>query len=261
MNEKTKHRSLRLRARRGVTLIELLVVLVILTAVGGLVVPIISDALARTHFAKCSTTIPELTSQLQRSYAQNIRFPDTYDSLINDGGGLFDKIPGGDAGGQLSVATLTQAQVDGFAALGVTEVVDLDPSIDGDATWEVAPVGKTPRALADGGEVVVLDPAGVSAASLTLKRHLSDPTTQYVVFGLGNNSTATGPTGLWVEAPTHFGGEDVMNPRDVYQRYVTVFSMNDAGDVVFERAAALHPDGMDGGEAHLIGFYEETDEG
>ncbi|MEL6612910.1 MAG: hypothetical protein AAFQ53_12495, partial [Bacteroidota bacterium] len=82
----------------------------------------------------------------------------------------------------------------------------------------------------------------------------------YVVLGLGNPCSAVGPSGLFAESPTHFGGDDVMSPRDVYQRYVAVFSVNSDNDVRFESAASIHTDGLDGGEAHVRGFYEETAE-
>ncbi len=261
MNLANRTRRKILARRRGLTLIELVVVLTVLTALGGILVPVVGNMIARTHFAKCSVTIPDITRQMTRSFASDLRYPDQWDSLINDAGGLFDKTPGGNAGGNLEAITLTQDQVNGLAALGITSVVDLDPTIDGDATWDVAPLGKPPRALAADGEVAAMVNAGDSVVSLNLKRHLIDPTTRYIVFGIGNNCTAVGPTGLFVESPTHFGGEDAMNPRDVYQRYAAIFSVNGAGDVNFECAASIHPDGLDGAEAHVRGYYDETAEG
>jgi hypothetical protein len=256
---KLNTRNLSRRNREaGLTLIELVVVLTVLTALGGILVPVIGNMISRTHFAKCAVTIPDITRSLARSFASDLRYPDQWDSLVADDGGLFSKLPGGDAGGDLSIATLSAEQVGGLAALGIESVVDLDNTIDGDATWDVAELGKELRPLVEGGEVVVLLPGGASAKSLNLKRHDVDGTTQYVVFGIGNNCTAVGPTGLFVESPTHFGGEDAMNPRDVYQRYAAIFSMNGAGDVNFECAASIHPDGLDGAEAHIRGYYDET---
>ncbi|MEM8883031.1 MAG: type II secretion system protein [Planctomycetota bacterium] len=250
----------RFAPQRGLTLIELVVVLTVLTALGSLLVPVIDNMISRTHFAKCSITIPDVSRNIMRSFAADLTYPDRWDSLIDaaDGSSLFPRNPGGaDVGGELTTATLTQQQVDGLAALGITEVVDLDATAD-DATWASAPLGAGIRTLASGETVAVLNTAGNSVRSLNLKRHLDDATVEYIVFGIGNNSTAVGPTGLFNEAPTHFGGEDAMNPIDVYQRYCVVFSVNGEGDVHFELACSVHPDGFDGAEAHVIGYYEET---
>lgn len=263
--------------RPGLTLIELVVVLTILTALGGLLVPVIGNMIARTHFAKCAVSIPDITRQISRSFASDLTYPDRWDSLISadDGTSLYPDMPGGpDVSGELTTITLTAAQAEGLNALGITQVVDLEPTIisggtAGNATWDSAPLGAAPvRALADGATVAVLNKAGASVDSLNFKRHFGpdgiegtsddDASVEYIVFGIGNNSSAVGPSGLFVESPTHFGGEDAMNPIDVYQRYCVVFSVDGDGTVQFEAACSVHPDGFDGAEAHVIGYYEET---
>ena len=262
--------------RRGLTLIELVVVLTILTALGGILVPVIGNMIDHTHFAKCSVTIPDITRNITRSFTADLTYPDRWDSLISaaDGTSLYPDLPGGSTvSGELTTATLTAAQADGLAALGITTVIDLEPTVANggtaeDATWSPAPLGAPARALADGETVAVLSKAGASVVSLNLKRHFGpdgiegtaddDGSVEYIVFGIGNNSTAVGPSGLFVESPTHFGGEDAMNPIDVYQRYCAIFSVDGEGDVRFETAASVHPEGFDGAEAHVIGYYEET---
>ncbi|MEL6612909.1 MAG: type II secretion system protein, partial [Bacteroidota bacterium] len=167
----------RVTARRaGLTLIELVVVLTILTALGGLLVPIIGGMIDRTHFAKCAVTIPDLSRQISRSYASNLRYPDTWDSLMDVAapGTLFPKLPGGgDAGGELVAGTIDGAQAAAFIAIGITEVVDLDATLDGDATWDVS-IALNVRPLDPGGtnSVATLVRTGPSARGLNLKRHL-----------------------------------------------------------------------------------------
>lgn len=263
--------------RPGLTLIELVVVLTILTALGGILVPVIGNMIARTHFAKCSVTIPDITRNISRSFASDLTYPDRWDSLISaaDGTSLYPNNPGGpDVSGELTTVTLTADQADGMAAVGITSVVDLEPLVISggtaeNATWDSAPLGTAPvRTLTDGQTVAALNKAGNSVVSLNLKRHFGpdgiegtaddDASVEYIVFGIGNNSTAVGPSGLFVESPTHFGGEDAMNPIDVYQRYCVIFSVDGDGAVQFEAACSVHPDGFDGAEAHVQGYYEET---
>lgn len=269
------HSNLHRAGRRGLTLIELVVVLTILTALGGLLVPVIGNMIARTHFAKCSVTIPDITRQISRSFTSDLRYPNRWDSLIDatDGTSLYSDLPGGSTvNGELATIDLTADQADGLAAVGITQVIDLEPTVANggtaeDATWSVSNTANV-RTLADGETVAVLNKAGNSVGSLNLKRHFGpdgiegttddDATVEYIIFGIGNNSTAVGPSGLFVESPTHFGGEDAMNPIDVYQRYCVIFSIDGDGAVLFEAACSIHPDGFDGAEAHVIGFYEET---
>jgi hypothetical protein len=182
---------------------------------------------------------------------------------------LFTKNPGGPTvSGELLTTTLDAAAVATLDAVGIRTVIDLDDSIPGDATWQVSDLrnsSATARLLAPGGTVAMLNNDGDSVISLNLKRHLNDPTTRYIVFGIGNNCTAVGPSGQFVEAPTHFGGEDVMNPKTVYQRYCVIFSLtgdpgatNPQYRVQFECACSVHPDGFDGTEAHVRNYWEET---
>ncbi|MEM8711989.1 MAG: type II secretion system protein [Planctomycetota bacterium] len=271
--------TLSLTRRSGLTLIELVVVITILTAIGGLLVPVIGGMMSRTHFAKCAVTIPDLTRQISRSFTGNLRYPNRWDSLISnvDGTSLYPNLPGGPSvSGELATLVLNVDQANGLNAIGMTQLVDLEPTVFAggiaeDATWESAPLGQASvRQIATGESVAVLNKLGPSAVSLNLKRHFGpdgvagsaddDPFVEYMVFGVGSNCTAVGPSGLFVEAPTHFGGEDVMNPIDVYQRYCVIFSTDAEGNILFETACSVHPEGFDGGEAHVRGFYQETRE-
>lgn len=254
-------------ARHGLTLIELVVVLTILVALGGLIVPMLPDFLAKTHFAKCSTTIPELNKLWITSFTGDVTYPDGYDSLI-EGAGLFTLLPGnGNAGGQVALGTLSQAEVGALAAIGVTSVYD-HTADTGNATLDSIPNDPTAdldaaRELADGGSVAVLSADALqsvdsSSASLGIDPAKYPADAQFIVFGIGNNCTAVGPKGLMTEAPTHFGGEDVMNPVDFYQRYCVIFAVSAVDETAeFVCACSIHPDGFDGGEAHIRAYYED----
>ncbi|MDG2221944.1 MAG: hypothetical protein P8L85_11210 [Rubripirellula sp.] len=246
--------------RAGLTLIELVVVLTVLVALGGLIVPMLPNFLAKTHFAKCSTTIPELNKLWITSYTGDVQYPNGYDSLI-EGSALSTELPGADAGGELSVGTLAATEVNALAAIGVTAVFDHVASAN--ATLDSVPIdGSTGRTLAEGEEVAILNPIGPSVLSLGIDVAKYDVGTQFVVLGIGNNCNAVGPKGLMVEAPTHFGGEQAMNPVDFYQRYCVIFAVNATdGTAEFVCACSIHPDGFDGAEAHIRAYYEDQQDG
>lgn len=254
------------RQRAGLTLIELVVVLTILVALGGLIVPMLPNFLAKTHFAKCAVTIPEINKLWIGSFTGDIRYPNGYDSLI-EAGALFSELPGVDAGGQAALGILTANEAAALNAIGVNAVYD-HIAASGNATLNSVPRDlSTLRALADGENVAILSPdallpVGSSAASLGIDvgRYAAD--TKFVVFGIGNNCDGVGPKGLMIEAPTHFGGEQVMNPVDFYQRYCVIFAVSDAeGAAEFVCACSIHPDGFDGAEAHITAYYEDQQEG
>jgi len=247
---------------RGLTLIELVVVLTILVALGSLLVPVLGSMLARTHMAKCSTTIPEITKLIQTQYAATLKLPNTWDSLLESGGAsLFADLPGnGNLGGQASTYSLTTDDVDALAGVGITNVVDVDANFDSlndDATIDSFPSGLTPRDLAVGGNLVELTPADVEAAFF-LPAGTADA---YILFGLGNNSSlvGVGAGNPLNEAPTHFGDTAEFNPADVYQRYGVVIGLVGAADereAVLIGACAIHGGGIENAEEHRKEFWE-----
>ena len=259
--------SIRLRQqaspRRGLTLVELVVVLTILVALGGLIVPVLPSMLAKTHQAKCSTTIPEVNKLWIQAYTGDVAYPDGYDSLLDQGQALADTIPGGgNAGGELARGRVTANEAAALAAIGVTTVVDIQDAGNGltdNATVNAAPLGAPTRALTGGGPVAVLaNVPGASSLSLGIKPAAYPTDAKFVVFGIGQNCSGVGSGGLMVEAPIHFGGEDVMNPSEFYQRYCVIFMVSDSEESAeFVCACSVHPDGFDGAEAHIRDYYDD----
>jgi type II secretory pathway pseudopilin PulG len=253
--------------RPGLTLIELVVVLTILTAIGSLLVPVFGSMLARTHMAKCSVTIPEISKLVQTEFAATLRLPNTLDSLLNDDGTtLFVDLPGnssGPVGGQVTPYTLVAGDADALALVGLRNVVDADAAYtsDDDATIDSFPPGLTPRDIVDGDVLVGLDQA--DAEALFFLPGDTSGTHQYLLFGLGNNSSLVGAgNGRPLnEAPTHFGDTAEFNPADVYQRYGLVFRLqgdaaDDEREAVFIGAAAIHGGGLENAEEHRKEFWE-----
>lgn len=252
------------RKRRGLTLIELVIVIAIVTVLGGLVVQTFPNLLKRTHLSKCADTISALNRTWGEAYALNMRYPDRYDSLLTSAGATFPKLSPG-LSNLITTTTLTADESAALAKIGVRYVVDLDPTAT-DVTYDSAPLTAVKRTIA-GGNVALL-PLPVSSSStewntnpLRLKRHLdTTDTVKYVVFGIGQNSTAVGSGKLLQEAPVLFVDDDTVNPSLVYQRYLAIFSVSTTsdGDVSahFEAIAGDGDECPSSAEAHIREYYE-----
>ena len=259
-----------LNRRRALTLIELVVVIAILAVLGGLAVRTLPNMLKRTHLSKCADTISSLNRTWGESYALYTRYPTGYDSLLVSGGAsAYDKLtPGLTA--LVSPSPLSASEAQALRSIGVSTVVDL-ASIAGDVTYNSAPLGMTPRVLAESANVATVPQPGASSSitwntnPLGLKRHLelaTGSTIKYVAFGIGPNCSAIGAGKLLQEAPVHFAADDSINPAKVYQRYLTIFALvtDSAGNATayFESAAGNDVDGPSSAEAHIRQFHEDS---
>ncbi|MBL9091296.1 MAG: prepilin-type N-terminal cleavage/methylation domain-containing protein [Planctomycetaceae bacterium] len=251
--------------RRALTLIELVIVIAILTILGGLVVQTLPNLMKRTHLSKCADTISSLNKIWGEAYALNTRYPDQYDSLLSTAGTTFTKLTPG-LTQLLTPTTLTAAEVGALSSIGVRNVVDLNPAAV-NVTYDSAPLGVAKRAI-DGAQVAQLTAPGTGISNywdanpLALRRHLetTSGTVKYVAFGIGPNCNGIGAGKLIQEAPVHFGADDTINPNNVYQRYLAIYSVvtDTAGKstAYFEAMAGNDVDGPSSAEAHVRGFHE-----
>lgn len=252
------------RHRRGLTLIELVVVIAILTILGGLVVQTLPNMMKRTHLSKCADTIASLNKIWAESLALNTRYPDTYDSLMSSGGTTYSKLTPG-LTPLLTPTALTAAESQALATIGVKSVVDLNPAAV-NVTYDSAPLGIAKRTIT-GTEVAILAAPGTGISTywdtnpLGLKRHLETTNpVKYIAFGIGPNCNGIGAGKLIQEAPVHFGADDTINPNNIYQRYLAVFSVvtdtTGKATAYFEAMAGNDVDGPSSSEAHIRGFHE-----
>lgn len=255
---------------RGFSVLELVVVMTVLAVLAGLAVTIMPNMLERAHLAKCADTIAELNKTWMRSYAMNVRYPDIYDSLLDDSLTEPSYLPAG-LQAEADPDDLTPDEVRALAAIGVRSVVD---GVAGATnTYDYAPFGTVARPLASTPTVMVLDLAAHEANGnlLNLKRHLvrqADGTfsdnranVRYVIFGIGPNCTGIGSGKMIQEAPVHFGASDEISPTTTYQRYLVVFSIvNNGGDTTayYEAAAGNDAGGPSSAEVHVEGFYQSS---
>jgi prepilin-type N-terminal cleavage/methylation domain-containing protein len=72
--------------RNAFTLVELIVVLTILVGLAGVLIPAVTDMIARTNRSTSAINISEVAGAIQRYDAQYMTYPNNLDSLMFDDG-------------------------------------------------------------------------------------------------------------------------------------------------------------------------------
>lgn len=220
------------RAPKGLTLIELIVVLTILVALGGLLTPVIANALTRSHVATCSVNIPETYKALLLRQTTVGDLGDGWTTgVFGAGTGAGEAVNdsaasafggGGSGGLDALVGTLTAAEAVALNEAGINTVFNHgDPATVPDYNVTFNP-GLTGVALDDSTPVIILDTAAADAIYLP-----SANGERYVWLGLDVSWTGIG-TSIG-EPPVHFGDTPGALPHEVYSRFGAVFQVGDAG--------------------------------
>ncbi len=256
------------RARQaGLTLIELVVVLTILVAIGGLLVPVIGNALTRSHVATCASNYPEVTKMLITAEATRGEFGDGWttgvfgvgagaDDPVNnssantDGGGYAN----GGTGGTLAVGNLATDEVTALNDLGITTVYNHgDPAAaDYDVTFNAGLTAETLSATTD---VIVL--TDTQAELIYLQTGGSE---KYIWLGIDKTWTLLGE--LTPEPPSHFGDTEGALPHQSYSRFGAIFQVADASGnpmAKFRRVSyCIDGDLFETGDNHIGIHWQEV---
>ena len=198
------------RDRRGFTLIELVVVLLVLAGLAGILVPVVQNMVIKTHGSAGASNIAEVAKAIQLFEAQFFTNPSGFDSLIAAG----DSAVGED---HFTVITLDAAGAEALSDAGIANVYDFTGpanTLDTFSSDKYASAFGLPRAIGNGGQVVLLNDEGIEELSL--------PPGQYAAFGVGERCELVGTTML--EAPVHFP-EDGTKPTAKYSRFVAIYSL------------------------------------
>ena len=262
--------------RRGLTLLELVVVMVILVALAGILVPMLSGMLGRARVAEQSTNVAELlkTWQIFQATNTNHYYPDGLDSLVDASGTVYAKLPGRDltdasSANLFTVQTLTQLAsavttttnpvdaatlVDRVRNLGIQNVYAMD-STTTNATFEPYGTGVTlPTAIpvAAGTNLVRL-------SAIPVIEKLNGPTDGvYVVLGIGSKCTIVGYGGI-ASAPVHASDEANVSPITSYARYGVVFNLKPTTPQLVG-IVAFHSDGIATGDDALRDYYRQQEQ-
>jgi len=224
-------------APRGLTLLELLVVMVILVALAGILVPLLPGMLSRARVAEQSTNAAELLKAWQIFQATDAdhHCPDGLDSLVDQAGEVYARLPGRDVAELFTVrsvsdlatdvSTATQtvteaALVERIRNLGIQNLYVMD-SATTDATFEpygVAVANPTPVPVAASSNLVRCSTAVVAA------KFNAPSDGVYVVLGIGQRSTIVGHGGI-ANAPVHAVDEANATPVERYSRYGVIYNL------------------------------------
>jgi type II secretory pathway pseudopilin PulG len=243
------------------TLIELIVVLVILVGLGALLVPVIGNAITRTHLSTCLTNFPEVSKMLIAANTRTGSYGDGWTIPIDISDAPAAGFVAGDYGAITTdeIAALSAAGLNLFTRLDATEA-------DYNVTFNngVLPIGAggNEAALTDGDLVPVLSPA--DAANVFLR---TDNGQRYVFFAIDKSWTGIGS--LCPEPPVHFGDTPGALPDEVYSRFGAIFQVADAGGTLpiaqFKKVSVhIGVAGLGGSyetaDAHSAVYWDEVDE-
>jgi type II secretory pathway pseudopilin PulG len=236
---------------------ELLVVLSILALFAALAVPKLLDLYERSRSSTQAYSIADVSRQIELFSAANHKYPDGWDSLMTDGGGIYAKLaPEIESPNTfLTTTTISSDQVTSLNSAGIAHVFLHDTSVadasssgidrrhlgtgsghDGTANINTLVVINT-AAGSDGLNMLINDfglNPNRSATDTTLPR-ISSHT--YVVLGLGPKSTLV-QTQLQ-DAPHLEHATSASN----YSRALAVFEVPNTGTTKAKLVGVFGPDG------------------
>lgn len=222
-------------SRRAFTLVELIVVLMILVGLAAVLIPAITDMVARTNRSTSASNIAEVAGAIQRYEAQYLAYPDKFDSLMTD---LDAPVALNTLlGGLTSMVENVQVNAARVTTLNNAGITTLGRHTANDNTFDVP----TLYVLLADDYLHGLTTAAQEA--LGLETSVTAAAGKYVVLGIGTLSDMNGKT--MFDAPVHFPRDTASNPDSKYCRFIAVFQITD-GSAPISRAklvAVLAPDG------------------
>jgi len=246
--------------RPGLTLLELIVVLVILVAVAGIVIPLLPDAVLRSHTAVGATNTTEVDRIVQLYQRVYSAYPNDLDNLSGTSA-IIDYLPG------LGKGQISAVDVDPYVSTlknaGITLVSQLHPDSatlkTNDGTPTFKPYTGTSQAVATGLKVAQLSEAAVEAGLVRDITGINGDV--YLVFGLGKRCTAIGT--VLGDAPVHFGKVTSSRAGYMYCRYGLIFRVVRGGatpttltEAQFMGAVSFQDDGIVATDGQLADFYD-----
>jgi len=210
-------RTQKIDKRNGFTLVELIVVLMILVGLAAVLIPAVTDMVARTNASTATANISEVANSVQRYETQYLEYPNNLDSLKTDLTGTdLDTL----AAGLNTVSTDVTLTADLRAPLTAAGITDVGVHTAGDNTFALPAT----TALTDTSVLKGLS----AAAQVAMGLELVGVADKYVLLGIGNLCELNGRTNI--DAPVYFPENGTLNPDLVYGRFIAVFQITDGTD-------------------------------
>lgn len=201
--------------RNGFTLVELIVVLMILVGLAAVLIPAVTDMVARTNASTATANIAEVANSVQRYETQFLEYPNNLDSLKSDlaVGTDLDTL----AAGLNLVSTDVTVTAALLVPLTVAGITDVGLHTAGDDTFELpASEPLVADSILKGLSVTAQQDMGLEITGVANK---------YVLLGIGNLCELNGKTNI--DAPVYFPENGTLNPDLVYGRFIAVFQITD----------------------------------
>ena len=247
----------RIHPRPAFTLMELLVTLGILALLALLAIPMLSNVYERSRSATQAYSLTDTARMLENFYAINHKYPDGWDSLTVDGGGIYTSLsPNLESPHTfLTTTTITPEQITSLSNAGIGHVflhnaASKDYSNSGvdrrhmgtgaghDGTTNVNTLVMIDKTTGSDGLNLLVNGFGLnpnrSATDTTYPRISAN---NYIVFGLGPKSTAV--QGVVQTVPLL----DHPQSSSSYSRALVVFEVPLTGTARAKMVGVLGPDG------------------
>lgn len=233
--------------RSGFTLVELIVVLMILVGLAAILIPAVTDMVARTNASSASSNVSEVANAIQRYETQFLTYPNNMDSLMSNLGlGTDLDTLSAPLTAATADVTLTAALRAPLTAAGITSV---GVHTAGDNTFQIP----TATGLNDDDIVKGLTAAAQQALGLEATGVLN----KYVIFGIGSLAAINGQTSI--DAPVYFPEEGTFNPEAIYGRYIAVFQITDGTDPLSRaKLAAVITPTAEGLSTAMANYFDVT---
>jgi len=208
----------RIRKRSGFTLVELIVVLMILAGLATILIPGVTDMVARTNASSSAANIAEVSNAIQRYEATYFAYPDNLDSMKSAlGVGTDLTTLSADLLADTVNVTVTTALRVPLTNAGLTSV-----GVHGttDDTFVLA----TATSLSDDDVLLGLE----TAKQVSLGLETIGVANKYILLGVGALSEMNGT--VTIDAPVYFPEDGTLNPDTIYGRYIAVFQITDGTD-------------------------------
>ena len=222
---------------RGLTLIELVVVLTILVALGGILVPVIGNALTRSHVSTCATNFAEVSKMMIAAnstlgtYGTGWTTGVFVSTAVDNADRPVNAVLGTAAGtATLGAAALTDDEKEALAGIGITAVCDhsatsanefnvtFNPGVEDNC---VALVDTDGNAVTETVHVITLSADQATGINLPA----AGANNKYIWLGLDRTWSLLGT--LTPEPPVHFGDTEGALPHQVYSRFGGIFLIED----------------------------------
>lgn len=233
--------------KRALTLVELIVVLLILSVVAGVVVNKLPGVVNRANNTAWLANLNGIDNVMSQYHAANNgKYPDGFDSLVNSTDALYTGLPGGASGNLstnvLEARTITTDELARLNRAGISTVQLMkdDHTAGFGATYYPHVSGSfgalMPVTITDSTTLAFLKKNTSGTYLHSGQKYQFNDDHAYVVFGFGQASSLVGPDGWVKDCPVLLHPNGSNDPSEVYCRAGLIFDVGGADSGRYDSA-------------------------